>query len=973
MDSQSLKRGCCAVCAHNLCAKDLRCVAVEKVPLDLLQNDCLPEHTLPQTYDFELCCRAILCWSLDEVYMCCSCHSALICKSPHQPVNSLANFQYYGHQRLPVHVREAFSSASIYDLMLVSRARASQVTHYYTYKPSLTLFWSSEEASQRYNKGNVAVRPQHATELSNLLPPNHDELQDAMCVIFSGQKEIPPILVTKSRVKILIDFLIESNFWYQHSGMVYSQANMDALFDEVDREADVSLPRALAMCHLPTGGQASTEEGFSDRYVEDTHSGPVQISDIVMESVGYTEGDHSAQSREKMKLHALAHVLDRKKFLLSRTGSKFVADDDPGLMSYLFPHLDPWSIGGFNHSGRTVQQHISMKAQVRNLLRQDDSPFRHDPHFAFICWNMIQKREISTNTTFRISSSLQRNLANELRDIAPSLTTLANKWNNSVDEKPCTTQEKRAARILRRLQASTKSLRGSVGYKLCRRNEIRTPALFVTLNPHDLTSSIEADIWSVMSAFERSKMIASRPDAAAIAFDLQIRAFIDIILKYKHGPGVFGHCKAYYGMVEAQGRGTLHCHMLLPQVLHGFQAKMFDWLESIISCELLNDVGCTLPQIAELDEASFEYEFREFLTRLAIECNWHNIRMSEKRGDENCRMRMDGSLKDVTTIDLRRWRARINNYTDLILFLLQSNTDTQFIGSGEAAKAAVFYITEYITKNNLPMHVGLQALDYATKMHEQHFAASEDDSTERKNQNLITKSEISHQQVMSYLVGGGDYYTSHTFETLKWYEFVRAAERIDQGMECTEINDTLSEHDESSLEEEEVTVNVMFNAVEFTSQMEDYALRPTTEREFEDLCLWEFAESTIKERDTEDSDNHGLIAVRPKKRGKKKLLRARFADEHSQHQSHRLRMRGKPVVPVLLGDAIPRPDGAEEDHEKYCRCMMVLFKPWRDLRLLKGDHATWIAAFEEETFTPEITTVIRNINTRTKMILPMVS
>ncbi|KAG2755846.1 hypothetical protein P692DRAFT_201700709, partial [Suillus brevipes Sb2] len=131
-----------------------------------------------------------------------------------------------------------------------------------------------------------------------------------------------------------------------------------------------------------------------------------------------------------------------------------------------------------------------MKAQVRNLLRQDDSPFRHDPHFAFICWNMIQKREISTNTTFRISSSLQRNLANELRDIAPSLTTLANKWNNSVDEKPCTTQEKRAARILRRLQASTKSLRGSVGYKLCRRNEIRslmkkysTPALFVTLNP----------------------------------------------------------------------------------------------------------------------------------------------------------------------------------------------------------------------------------------------------------------------------------------------------------------------------------------------------------------------------------------------------------------------------------------------------------------------------------------------------------
>lgn len=86
-----------------------------------------------------------------------------------------------------------------------------------------------------------------------------------------------------------------------------------------------------------------------------------------------------------MKLHALAYVLDQKKFLLSRTGSEFVADNDLGLMSYLFPHLDPWDIGGFYHSGRTRQQYLSMEAQVRNLLLQDDSPFRRDANFAFVC------------------------------------------------------------------------------------------------------------------------------------------------------------------------------------------------------------------------------------------------------------------------------------------------------------------------------------------------------------------------------------------------------------------------------------------------------------------------------------------------------------------------------------------------------------------------------------------------------------
>ncbi|KAG2084532.1 uncharacterized protein F5147DRAFT_748794 [Suillus discolor] len=303
-----------------------------------------------------------------------------------------------------------------------------------------------------------------------------------------------------------------------------------------------------------------------------------------------------------------------------------------------------------------------------------------------------------------------------------------------------------------------------------------------------------------MSSFERAK------------------AFLNIILKYKHGPGIFGHCQAYYGMVEAQGRGTLHCHMLLwiagnpsPQALRdrlasdaSFKSNMFQWLENIISCKLPYDKGpvpetspndaCKpvrtheldprlerSPQVAEMDAKSFEYEFKKFLSRLAVECNWHihsetcykHLKNGQKKGDSTCRMRLDGSVQDVTTIDietgsieLRRWRGRCN-------------TDTQFIGSGEAVKAAVFYITEYITKGDLPLHVALQALEYAPKMHNAKYITDPQVDPQKKDSNLLTKSvnammgwqEMSHQQVMSYLIGGGDYYTSHTFETIKWYEF----------------------------------------------------------------------------------------------------------------------------------------------------------------------------------------------------------
>ncbi|KAG2158083.1 uncharacterized protein EDB93DRAFT_1238383 [Suillus bovinus] len=670
MSPQSLRCGCCAICAHNICAHDLLCIDASNIPLHLLRNDCLPEHTLPRTYDFELYLRAIL-------------YPKGLVDPPHQPLNSLANFQYYGHERLPVDIREAFSMSSIFDWMLVSRVQASQVTHFYTYKSSISgpHFWSAEEGSQCYNQGNIAICPQNSTELYTLLPLSPDELQEAMCVIFSGQKIQPscdtvrkmgPVLVTKSRVQKLI------------YGVTYSQSNMDALFDEINSKSDT-------ICHLPMDSQVPVDEGFRfcDVYEDD-------------------RSQVAAVGREKMKLHALTYVLDHKKFLLSRTGSKFVADNDP----------DPWGIGGFFHS-----------AQVKNLLRQDDSPFCNDPHFA-------------RNTTFCIIK--------DLKEIWQKL-------------------KKKAARILRSICSLMK--------------KFSTPALFVTLNPHDLTSSI----LPIVSSIKIANWSMIHPDAAAITFDLQIQVFVDIILKYKHGPGMFGHW-----------RGTLHCHMFLPQALRdritqeaGFKDKMFAWLESIISCELPNDKGYakkpvrkrdemdpwleTLPQVTELDAQSFRYEFREFLSRLAVECNWYHLQSGEKHADENCRMRLDGLLQDITSIDIETGSIKINNYMDLILFLMQSNTDTQFIGSGEAAKAAVFYITEYVTKGSLPMYIGLQALDYATKMHEQKFeaSASGDIDIDQKNHNLITKSvnammgqqEISHQQVMSYLVGRGDCYTSHTFQT----------------------------------------------------------------------------------------------------------------------------------------------------------------------------------------------------------------
>jgi aldehyde:ferredoxin oxidoreductase len=96
--------------------------------------------------------------------------------------------------------------------------------------------------------------------------------------------------------------------------------------------------------------------------------------------------------------------------------------------------------------------------------------------------------------------------------------------------------------------------------------------------------------------------------------------------------------------------------------------------------------------------------------------------------------------------------------------------DIKYIGLGQAGKVLVYYVTDYITKNNLAIHVGLGALFYAMKANADKYEGDADVSRAVKDKSLFTKTvntmmarqEMSHQQVLSYIVGCGDHYHSHS-------------------------------------------------------------------------------------------------------------------------------------------------------------------------------------------------------------------
>jgi hypothetical protein len=361
----------------------------------------------------------------------------------------------------------------------------------------------------------------------------------------------------------------------------------------------------------------------------------------------------------------------------------FITDRDPGLLTFTFPHLDPWGIGGFYEPNRTPDQHITFEHQVRNLLLQQDRTFQKDPNFAYVCWNIIQKKEINKHVTFRTDASSHASIVQEIEHMSSILADLMHKWELNPNTKPSTRAEKKAMRTLNKLKLMAKDLKVSSGYKQCRRNEIRammkkmsTPALFLTINPAEICDpllgamgGIDPDVWANMTSKSRKQFIAQNPAAAALFFDEVIKSFIEIMLRYdpapdsERGNGLFGRCCGYYGMVEAQGRGTLHCHMLIwiegdptPQQLRDrmrdcpeFQDKMFNWLESIIKCQLPSTTEPVVekdgtmkapplapgkvdprttraPKIADMTDDQFERAFLDTVEDLATLFNWHDHR-----------------------------------------------------------------------------------------------------------------------------------------------------------------------------------------------------------------------------------------------------------------------------------------------------------------------------------------------------------
>ena len=243
---------------------------------------------------------------------------------------------------------------------------------------------------------------------------------------------------------------------------------------------------------------------------------------------------------------------------------------------------------------------------------------------------------------------------------------------------------------------------------------------------------------------------------------------------------------------------------------------------------------------------------------------------------------------------------------------------------------------------------------------------------------------------MSYMVGGGDVYTSHKFRLLRYCDFDRfirkelgekvwypSVDNDDDGtletlpdISSDHVNletipdttgtktpislPTISMHElvpspEDDMDDgsnhdgqpgDEILVHMEWGSVTRTDEVTDYLLW-SEEAAFNNLSIWDYAATVTKF--TKGMEDSRLACLNSATRAKAALNaegtynkwagrpaspRGKFLPQHEQHKSHMSRIREVDFVPVILGPSLPRPNRGDDEYEYWCRSMLLLFKPW---------------------------------------------
>lgn len=578
---------------------------------------------------------------------------------------------------------------------------------------------------------------------------------------------------------------------------------------------------------------------------------------FTLQSLGVIDVTGASIPDKDILAHALANAsnAERSKGYAVKRGSAFVneysrRDEDtgeftdggtsnPNHLYGAFPGKFPFAAGGLE---TTRRRKVPYEAHVRWALQYQDKRFRKDLHFIFQVFGVIQKRQVCRSAELQINKAVYKRHEAAIRRLKP-----ADLLKAAVEEKRKCMISNPATRSLRELVSGLRvKVSGTDESRTGMRSQIwgittmkNPPSLWVTINPSDTHDpiaqvlageDIDLDNFCATAGPDnarRSMNVASDPFAAAKFFHFIIRAIIEELFgisankdssKVHREDGIFGSVEAYVGSVEAQGRGTLHLHliiwltgaptasdMLLLLQTEQFRSRVRDFITANIRADFDNaiadmtsikkkkkpDVSYSRPlnpSIPNYAEEAHHVEKKIARTVQYHECK-PNACQNLIKGEWVCKRRapFELSTSDYVNADgswgVKRLFQFFNSWCPAILQCVRANHDIKLITNGGETKDITWYITNYATKKQRQSSNASALIAKRLAYHNVEEKWNTDPRAVNKRllarcANTLTRDhEFSAPEVISYLMGWGDRYISHHFTTIYWSGVVAALKR----------------------------------------------------------------------------------------------------------------------------------------------------------------------------------------------------
>ena len=306
-------------------------------------------------------------------------------------------------------------------------------------------------------------------------------------------------------------------------------------------------------------------------------------------------------SSSEILSHALANITKERQtedYIISR-GSAFVNEyarkdtvteqrndggpSNPNHLMGCFPMLFPYGKGGFK-TERPID--VPYETHAKWCMLYADKRFRKDTQFPFQVFGICQKREVCRSAVLQMKRTDFTRQINLISTITPDdLKKASEEETRKVRFSNPAVQALRGqlATVRTRVKGTDES-RQHVRSKIWGTNLVSNPpTLWITINPADTQDPIaqvfagaEIDLDNFCNtggpnSVERARNIAEDPFSSAKYFHFVVKCVLEILFgitkrgsgRMDRKEGIFGKVQNYVGTVEAQGRGTLHLHMLL--------------------------------------------------------------------------------------------------------------------------------------------------------------------------------------------------------------------------------------------------------------------------------------------------------------------------------------------------------------------------------------------------------------------------